>query len=88
MPARAWYRSGETPLVVWCRFDDCFKTYYLVEAAIPPECPGCRRQSRDNGVWWTVERPEGKPVKGTISLNDIRFLKSIRIAPWEGGIDT
>lgn len=86
--SRSWFRSGETPLVVFCRFPDCWHTYYLVASAIPTTCPGCSRQSNALETWWTITRPEGKPTKGTISANDRRFLKSIRIQPWEGGIDT
>lgn len=88
MPSRAWYRNADPPLVVFCRFADCYRTCYLVASAIPVSCPGCSRKSKDGGDWWTTERPEGKPVNGVLYENDKRFLRSLRIQPWEGGIDT
>lgn len=86
--AQRWFREDEAPVRIFCRFPDCYKTYYLVAASVPECCPECSRQS--NGVmdWWTIERPEGKPTNGVVSQNDRRFLKSIRIEPWEGWIDT
>lgn len=86
--ARTWYRAGEPPAIVWCRHSDCFKTYYLLASAIPFSCPGCSREGKDGVDWWTTERPKGKPVKGVISSNDRRFLRSLKIEPWEGGIET
>jgi hypothetical protein len=85
--ARAWYRDGPSPLVIYCRHTDCFRTHYIVASSVPVSCPGCSRQTYDKGDWWTTERPEDKPITGTISLNDKRFLEGIKIAPWDGGID-
>lgn len=81
-----WY--GDTAPYIFCRHLDCNWAAKMTESTAPVCCPGCSRQTKDGGDWWTPQRPVGKPRKGTLSDKDTDFLRCQGIQPWEGGIDT
>jgi hypothetical protein len=67
------------PRELFCRYDDCRVSVVSCAGIIPVVCPGCHRSSR----WSTTPRmsDHGEPmVPYEITVNDRRFLKSLRIA--------
>lgn len=83
-----WFRPNEPLPSIWCRHELCYREVRLTSPTVPDRCPGCSRMTKDGGDWWTVQRPEGKPIKGTLTDKDGEFLRCQGIQPWEGGIDT
>lgn len=55
-------------VVLYCGWDNC-RVGYAVDGMIPVVCPACERETK-----WVV-------APFAISLNDRKFLKSIKIDP-------
>lgn len=68
---------------LWCRWPKCLKSTTLKKSwQIPDVCPECQQSAMWSSIPTGTERPT-EDARLTVTFNDRRFLKSLRIVPPE-----
>lgn len=65
------------PKIVYCRYPDCGNQMDCIAGILSDKCPKCLRPA----LWSTLPPPASSTRAYTLTLNDKRFLKSLRIDP-------
>lgn len=78
-----WTRPRDVARLLYCRHVDCREAYVSDAGKVPAICPACTRPSS-----WTTTPPivivpiyADPTTVYTVSMNDARFLRSLRIDP-------
>lgn len=67
-------REGGAPVILYCRLR---QTGYGTPGDVPVVCPACRRETK----WTTAPRSIADASALTLTAEDRRFLRSLRIDP-------
>lgn len=77
---RVWlFRFAQPrPMTIWCRHEDCQEPFESIAGYRPALCDKCHRVAA-----WATEQGVGLigAIGFTLTRNDRRFLKSLRIDP-------